>query len=107
LRPSITPSDKERFESELIQSLLVSYFNIVRKNVLDAVPKAVMHFLVIKSKTDVQNDLVARLYKEELLEELLAESTETASRRKACQQMLDVLLRANAILADVRDQTRY
>eukprot|EP00005_Dracoamoeba_jomungandri_P005912 CAMPEP_0174262004 /NCGR_PEP_ID=MMETSP0439-20130205/12712_1 /TAXON_ID=0 /ORGANISM="Stereomyxa ramosa, Strain Chinc5" /LENGTH=751 /DNA_ID=CAMNT_0015346633 /DNA_START=23 /DNA_END=2278 /DNA_ORIENTATION=- len=98
-----TPSDKERFETELIQSLLVSYFDIVRKNVQDAVPKTIMHFLVNSAKGKMQNELVAHLYKEEQFEKLLEESPEIAQRRKACKQMLDVLRRAQAILNEVRD----
>jgi dynamin 1-like protein len=46
IRAISAPTDKEKFETELIQSLLVSYFDIVRKNVQDLVPKSIMHFLV-------------------------------------------------------------
>jgi len=38
-------SDKDLFEAELIKDLMVSYFNIVRRNVLDTVPKTIMYFL--------------------------------------------------------------
>lgn len=46
IRAISAPTDKEKFETELIQSLLVSYFDIVRKNIQDLVPKSIMHFLV-------------------------------------------------------------
>jgi len=98
-----TPTDKEKFEIELIQSLLVSYFNIVRKNVGDTVPKSIMHFLVNQAKDNIQNELVTHLYKEELFDELLEESPAVGQRRKACKQMLEVLRRAQGILAEVRD----
>jgi len=98
-----TPTDKERFEIELIQSLLVSYFNIVRKNVGDTVPKSIMHFLVNQAKDNIQNELVTHLYKEELFDELLEESPAVAQRRKACKQMLEVLRKAQMILSEVRD----
>lgn len=97
------PSDKERFETELIQTLLISYFNIVRKNIQDTVPKAIMHFLVNKSKNEIQNELVSALYKEELFEELLEENPAIASRRKAVKQMVDMLTRAHEILNEIRD----
>lgn len=97
------PTEKEKFETELIQSLLVSYFDIVRKNVQDSVPKTIMHFLVNQAKETMQNELVAHLYKEELFDELLEESPAIASRRAACKAMLDVLRRAQAILNEVRD----
>jgi dynamin 1-like protein len=96
-------SEKEKFEIELIHNLLSSYFNIVRKNVQDAVPKAIMHFLVNASKENIQNELVRSLYREDLLAELLEESPEIAQRRKHCRAMLDVLKRASDILNEVRD----
>eukprot|EP00013_Stygamoeba_regulata_P016583 CAMPEP_0177682830 /NCGR_PEP_ID=MMETSP0447-20121125/31460_1 /TAXON_ID=0 /ORGANISM="Stygamoeba regulata, Strain BSH-02190019" /LENGTH=759 /DNA_ID=CAMNT_0019192343 /DNA_START=212 /DNA_END=2491 /DNA_ORIENTATION=- len=103
VKPRGGVTDKEMFETELIQSLMVSYFNIVRKNVMDTVPKSIMHFLVNQSKQNVQNELVSKLYKEDLLDELLEESPTVASRRKACQAIVETLRRANKILNDVRD----
>lgn len=97
------PSEKERFETELIQSLLVAYFDIVRKNQKDLVPKSVMHFLVNASKEQIQNELVTTLYKEELFVNLLEESPAIASRRSACKGMLDILRKAHDILNEVRD----
>jgi len=97
------PSDKENFETELIKYLLVSYFNIVRKNVKDTVPKSIMHFLVNKSKDCIQNELVSCLYKEELFDELLQESSVVAQRRESCKSMIDILRRAHEILNEVRD----
>ncbi len=97
------PSDKERFETELIQSLLVAYFDIVRKNIKDLVPKTTMFFLVNSSKEQIQNELVTALYKEELFGMLLEESPMIASRRNACKSMLEVLRRAHEILTEVRD----
>jgi replication fork clamp-binding protein CrfC len=97
------PSEKERFETELIQSLLVAYFDIVRKNQKDLVPKSVMHFLVNASKEHIQNELVTTLYKEELFVNLLEESPAIASRRSACKSLLDILRKAHDILNEVRD----
>ncbi len=103
LQAGSVTTDREQFETELIRSLLVSYFNIVRKNIQDTVPKSVMQFLVNRSKNDIQNELVKSLYKEELFDELLEESPAIASRRKACKQMVDMLSRAQEILNEVRD----
>ncbi len=54
-----------------VESLLCSYFNVVRKNVKDLVPKSIIFFLVNSSKENIQNELVSALYKEELFEELV------------------------------------
>lgn len=48
LRPSETHSEQEAIEISVIKMLLRSYYDIVRKNIEDSVPKAIMHFLVSK-----------------------------------------------------------
>jgi dynamin 1-like protein len=103
IKAANTPTDKEQFETDLIQSLLVSYFDIVRKNIKDLVPKAIMHFLVNTSRDTLQHELVSHLYKEDLFSELLEESPIIAEKREACQKMLDVLRKANEVLNEVRD----
>ena len=46
LKPSESHSEQEDLEIAITKLLLQSYYNIVRKNVEDFVPKAIMHFLV-------------------------------------------------------------
>lgn len=46
LRPAETHSEQEAVEIEITKLLLKSYYDIVRKNIEDSVPKAIMHFLV-------------------------------------------------------------
>jgi dynamin 1-like protein len=99
----VSGSEKEKFDTGLIKSLIVTYFNIVKKNILDSVPKAIMHFLVNASRENMQNDLISKLYKDELLDELLGESPEIAAKRKACVTLLDALRRVNSILNEIRD----
>ena len=96
-------NNKEQFETQLIKQLIGSYFDIVCKNLSDTVPKTIMHFLVNTSKTNMQNQLVEHLYKEELFEELLEENPEIAQRRNRCKDMLEVLSRANMVLMELRD----
>lgn len=95
--------DREVMETEVIKTLLSTYFNIVRKNISDTVPKSIMHFLVNKSKQSLQSELVRALYKEELFDELLSENEEIAARRKATTKMLRVLQKANDVLSEIRD----
>jgi dynamin 1-like protein len=103
IKPVGPLSSKENFETDLITKLLESYFAIVRKNIQDTIPKAIMHFLVTKSKLLVHNRLVQRLYIQEQFDDLLAESAEIASRRKATREMVNMLKRAQEILNEVRD----
>jgi hypothetical protein len=48
---------------------------------------------------------VEKLYREDMFEELLAESPEIAQRRKATREMVNMLKRAREILNEVRDFT--
>uniref|UniRef100_A0A8C6UJY4 Dynamin-1-like protein n=1 Tax=Neogobius melanostomus TaxID=47308 RepID=A0A8C6UJY4_9GOBI len=83
-------SSREQRDCEVIERLIKSYFLIVRKNIQDSVPKAVMHFLVNHVKDSLQSELVGQLYKSGLLNELLTESEDMAQRRKEAADMLQV-----------------
>ncbi|KAI7900160.1 Dynamin central region-domain-containing protein [Cokeromyces recurvatus] len=91
-------TDREELEIHLIRTLITSYFNIVRKNIQDLVPKAVMHLLVNYSRETVQNRLVAALYKEENFDELLQEDDAIATEREKCKTMLNVYKQAFEII---------
>jgi len=104
LTVAAVPQQKE-FEIELLESLLDAYFTIVRKNIQDAVPKAIMFFMVQKSKGEMQNHLVQKLYKEDRLQHLIQESTDITSKRIKCKNTLELLYKAQSILNEVRDFT--
>ncbi|RIA95554.1 dynamin-related protein [Glomus cerebriforme] len=91
-------TEREEMETQLIRSLITSYFNIVRKTIQDIVPKAIMHLLVNHSRESVQNRLVSELYKEELFSELLQEDENLASERQKCKTMLDVYRKAFEVI---------
>ncbi|CAG8628206.1 8916_t:CDS:10 [Acaulospora morrowiae] len=91
-------TEREEMETQLIRSLITSYFNIIRKSIQDLVPKAVMHLLVNHSRESVQNRLVEELYKEELFTELLQEDENLASERQKCKTMLEVYRKAFEIM---------
>lgn len=103
MRQAEEPTDRERIETEIIKSLLASYFDIVRKNFLDLVPKTIMCFMVNHAKETIQNQLVSNLYKEEMLSDLLRESGDIASRRSNCYEMRSLLQKAMEIVNEVRD----
>ncbi|KAH1236290.1 Dynamin-related protein 3A [Glycine max] len=69
LRPLESNSETEAVEITVTKLLLKSYYDIVRKNVEDLVPKAIMHFL-------------------DLFEEMLQEPEEVAKKRKNCRELL-------------------
>lgn len=47
LKPSENQTEQEALEIAITKLLLKSYYDIVRKNIEDSVPKAIMHFLVM------------------------------------------------------------
>uniref|UniRef100_A0A1A8ELC1 Dynamin-1-like protein n=1 Tax=Nothobranchius korthausae TaxID=1143690 RepID=A0A1A8ELC1_9TELE len=96
-------SSREQRDCEVIERLIKSYFLIVRKNIQDSVPKAVMHFLVNHVKDSLQSELVGQLYKSGLLNDLLTESEDMAQRRKEAADMLQSLQRASQVIAEIRE----
>jgi dynamin 1-like protein len=54
LRVPTGTTEQEEVQVEVTRVLVESYFDIVRKNLQDAVPKAVMHFLVRPSACRLQ-----------------------------------------------------
>ncbi|RMJ27624.1 hypothetical protein PHISP_01476 [Aspergillus sp. HF37] len=96
-----TLSDREMLETELIQRLISSYFDIVRETIADQVPKAIMHLLVNHSKEVVQNRLVSELYKEDLFAELLYEDDSIKAEREKCERLLETYKEAAKIVGEV------
>ncbi|KAF9167912.1 vacuolar protein sorting-associated protein 1 [Mortierella sp. AD011] len=101
LKASGTLSEREQIETEVIKLLISSYFNIVKRTVIDTVPKAIMLNLVNTAKDELQRELLQELYKTEVLDELLKESEFTQNRRKECKKMIEALQKADEIVGSV------
>lgn len=102
LKASGTLSERESQEVEVIKLLISSYYNIVRRTMIDMVPKAIMLQLVQFTKDEMQKELLENMYRTDQLDELLKESDYTTRRRKECQQMVESLSRANEIVSQVQ-----
>ena len=96
-------SDKNRRDCDIIEKLINSYFKIVKKNILDTIPKTVMHFLVNYVKDNIQNELVVHLYQPSEYEGLLKEAEYVTERREEVSQMLEALRKASQIINQLRD----
>jgi len=88
-------------ETSLIRSLIASYFAIVRQSIQDLIPKAIMHLLVNHTSQQVQNRLVAALYKPELFAEMLNEDEGLVAERTRVKALLDAYKDAFKTLSDV------
>lgn len=99
LKASGSVSEREYVEIEVIKMLLQSYFSIVKRTMADMVPKCIMLNLVTYAREEMQRGLLGEFYKEDLLAELLQESSETVQRRVDCKKMIEALLRADEIVS--------
>jgi replication fork clamp-binding protein CrfC len=102
LKASGNLSEREVIEVEVIKMLIQSYYNIVKRTMIDVVPKAVMLKLVQFTKDEMQRELLENMYRTDTPDELLKESDFTIRRRKECQQMVESLSRASEIVAQVQ-----
>ncbi|KAL4867102.1 hypothetical protein BDV12DRAFT_186969 [Aspergillus spectabilis] len=102
LKASASLSERESTEVEVIKLLITSYFNIVKRTMIDMVPKAIMYTLVQFSKEEMQRELLENMYRNNELDDLLKESDYTIRRRKECQQMVESLGRASEVVSQVQ-----
>ncbi|KAI0329870.1 hypothetical protein GY45DRAFT_1324480 [Cubamyces sp. BRFM 1775] len=101
IKPQAALNDRELMETEVIKLLIHSYFNIVKREMIDMVPKAITLTLVNHSKENLQRELLQELYKPDVLDELLKESEYVVSRRKEVVSMIQALNKAEEIVASV------
>ncbi|XP_011658828.1 dynamin-related protein 3A isoform X1 [Cucumis sativus] len=105
LRPSESLTEQEAMEIAITKLLLRSYYDIVRKNIQDYIPKAIMNFLVVHAKRDLHNVFIKKLYRENLFEEMLQEPDEVAMKRKRTRETLRVLQQAFRTLDELPLET--
>lgn len=58
----------------------MSYFAVVKREMIDMVPKAITLTLVNHAKENLQRELLEHLYKPDVLDELLKESPDIVAR---------------------------
>lgn len=91
-------------EIMIIKNLITSYFNVVRKNLNDIVPKTIIAMLVNKTKNQAQRELVAQIYAAETdFKQLLIEDDNTKRKREVCEDMVKNLTQCMEFLNEVRD----
>jgi len=101
IRPQNAFTDREKLETEVIKLLITSYFNIIKRLIIDVVPKSISYSLVTYSKENIQKELLQELYRPEVLDDLLQESETVVNRRKEVRNMLAALSKAEQIVATV------
>lgn len=99
-------TEQESVQVEVTRVLIHSYFDIVRKNVQDLVPKIVMKFMVHHVQTGLQKQLTQVLYRENLLESIMREREDIAERRHQCQETIRTLRKALKVLDSISFSTQ-
>ena len=97
-------SRKGLVQTEILRRLLRSMFSIVRKTVQDLIPKLVTLLLIDKSINEVGVELMAQLYKDDLLDDLVSESPEIKAKREACLNTLSTLAEVDEAMSSIRIQ---
>lgn len=87
----------------LAELLITSYFNIIKRLIIDVVPKSISYSLVTFSKDNIQKELLRELYRPEVLDDLLQESDVVVNRRREVRNMLAALTKAEEYV----DPARY
>nr|XP_031863051.1 uncharacterized protein CI109_001529 [Kwoniella shandongensis]KAA5530123.1 hypothetical protein CI109_001529 [Kwoniella shandongensis] len=101
IKPVASLNEREIMETDVIKLLIQSYFSVVKREMIDMVPKAITYNLVNFAKENLQRELLENLYKPEVLDELLKESPDIVARRRECVKMVGALNSAEAIVAAV------
>ncbi len=98
-RNNLNFNERELMEISIVKNLIVSYFNIVKKNYCDFVPKTIMCFLVNKTKDISEQEIISQLYKtKEDIKSLLKEDEDISQRRKELKDSLIFLKNSFNIL---------
>lgn len=82
----------------MIKNLIASYFDVVRKNISDLVPKTIMAFLITQSRQKAQGELVEEIYSKEKINELMIEDPMVAKNREVVLESIKALRQAQTIL---------
>ena len=100
---SSSMNKKDRQTADMMRDLVTTYFEIVKKNVKDSVPKAIMLFLVNKTVDSISPVLINMVLKNsETIEELVTEDSGVVAQRKAAIQKRDTLEKALTVLNEVQ-----
>lgn len=85
------PGKREKLEIEMIKMIINSYFNVVKKNIGDLVPKTIITFLINESKSTMERELISSLYKDELYDYLLEENSFIKDQRTELKKHIPIL----------------
>ncbi|CBK22479.2 uncharacterized protein [Blastocystis hominis] len=79
---------EKKISAEIVKRILKSYFDIVRKKLIDAIPKAIVYMLVNKVMEQMTATVVEELFNDQAVVEMLAEDPGITKKREETQQAI-------------------
>jgi len=98
----MTSKQIEQQNVRTLVNLCARYFELIRLQVIDIVPKAIVMMLVEGSTTKLQPLLVQKICGSGIAEDIMREDPKISSARKKCLETLDALRQARSLLNEVR-----
>jgi len=92
---------REKVECEILFRLLHSYFEIVKKNIADQVPKAITLLMINKVKEELCARLLQEIDSEDKIKQLSSVSDEVKVKYEKTKSTLELLHDSQAILRDL------
>lgn len=94
-------SDNEQSEITLIKSLVISYFDITRKIILDQIPKAILTNLIQKSLNGMQEHLFLQIYEADDVDQLCEEGDDIKELREKLRTTLSAMRKAYDLMCSL------
>ncbi|KAJ3452075.1 dynamin [Anaeramoeba flamelloides] len=85
-----------------IREIVVNYFDAVKTNLYDSIPKAIMFSMVNEAKKELESVLMARVYDEDMLADLMEEDSNVVKQRKDYKKKIALLEEVQDIMSDVK-----
>ncbi|KAI9208897.1 P-loop containing nucleoside triphosphate hydrolase protein [Polychytrium aggregatum] len=93
-------SDRDRKKVNKMREYLTKYYDIVKQQTADHIPKAIIYKLVTATTRGMSQELLRHLKDPKEVEVLLREPNELVEKRKESERTIDALNRASAILSE-------
>jgi dynamin 1-like protein len=98
----LTSKQIEQQNVKTLVNLCARYFELVRLQVVDIIPKAIVMMLVEGSTTKLQNVLVQKICGSGIAEDIMKEDPRITQLRRKCMELLGALRQARTLLNEVR-----
>ena len=97
-----TKAQVDQDSTRTLVSLCARYFELVRTQIVDLIPKAIIMMLVEGSSKQLRDVLLKKVVGSELADDMMREDPRISQQRTKCREILAALKKAQQILQEVR-----